>query len=373
MSSVAPAGWYRVTNAAEVPSPALLVYPDRIAANIERMLALAGSPLRLFPHVKTHKLPEIVRLQQARGIQKFKCATIAEAEMVAGCGADRVLLAYQPVGPNVGRLLELVARFPATRFAAIVDNVETVAALALAAKARGTNLELLLDVDVGMGRTGVAPGPAAVEVYRAMNQLPGVTAGGLHAYDGHVHDADPEVRREQARAAYQKADTLRRELLAHGYPVPRIIAGGTPSFPIHAREHDAECSPGTCLLMDQGYGAMIPEAGFVPAAAVLTRVISKPAAHRLCLDLGHKAIASENPPPRVHLCELPDAVFVGHSEEHLVVETPRAAEFRVGDALYGIPRHICPTVALHSHVVVVKEGRAGERWKVAARDRALTI
>ena len=125
--------WHRVANIDEVASPALLVYPDRIEANVRRMIAIAGGVARLCPHVKTHKLPEVVRLQQALGIDKFKCATIAEAEMVAGCGAAHVLLAHQPVGPNGRRLLDLVEKFPATQFAAIVDNTASAVALAVMA------------------------------------------------------------------------------------------------------------------------------------------------------------------------------------------------------------------------------------------------
>ncbi len=371
MSSVAP--WYRVANVGEIPSPALLVYPDRIASNIQRMLAIAGGAGRLFPHVKTHKMAEIVRLQQEAGINQFKCATIAEAEMVAGCGAARVLLAYQPVGPNVARLLELMARFPRTRFAAVVDNTASVQAIARAAQGRGVTVELLLDIDCGMHRTGIPAGPGAFEVYALIAILPGVTPGGLHAYDGHIHDRDPDIRTNLVRTAMQPVRALRAELQARGWAVPRIVAGGTPTFPVHAREPDVECSPGTCLLWDFSYAGLLPELGFLPAAVVLTRVISKPGASHLCLDLGHKAIASENPPPRVHLLELPEAMAVSHSEEHLVVETARAAEFKVGDVAYGIPRHICPTVALHASVVVVNAGRAEARWKVAARDRMITI
>src|SRR5262249_39637392 len=112
---------------------------------------------------------------------------------------------------------------------------------------------------------------------------------------------------------------------------------------------------------------------FLPAVVVLTRVISKPATNLLCLDLGHKAIAAESPPPRVQLIDLPDTKPVGHSEEHLVLETPRAAEFPVGTAFYGIPWHVCPTVALHNEAVVVRNGRAEERWQVAGRARRITI
>ena len=130
---------------------------------------------------------------------------------------------------------------------------------------------------------------------------------------------------------------------------------------------------GTCVFWDAGYGAKMPDMDFLVAAALLTRVVSKPGGNRLCLDLGHKAVASEMPHPRVVFPQLPDAKAVTHSEEHLVVETSRAGEFAVGDCLYGIPWHICPTVALHAAAVVVRGGQAVERWSVAARARKFTL
>ena len=160
---------------------------------------------------------------------------------------------------------------------------------------------------------------------------------------------------------------------AAGLPAPKIIAGGTPSFPIHAQRPEVECSPGTCVLWDYGYSSKLPDLDFLPAALVLTRVVSKPQSNRLCLDLGHKAIASESPHPRVFFPDLPEAKPVVHSEEHLVLETERAKEFKMGDVLYGIPWHVCPTVALHSHATIVRESRAGERWAIAARNRKLTV
>jgi len=200
-----------------------------------------------------------------------------------------------------------------------------------------------------------------------------VQPGGLHAYDGHIHDRDSAVRETAAQAALAPTRALRAQLLQQGFSVPRLVAGGSPTFPLHARDPEIECSPGTCLLWDAGYAATLPDLDFLCAALVVTRVISKPGSNRLCLDLGHKAIASESPHPRVQLLELPDATPVMHSEEHLVVETPRATEFAVGDVLYGIPWHICPTVALHARAVVVRSGRAAAHWKVVARDRLLTI
>lgn len=365
--------WFQVANVAEVPSPALLVYIARVEENVRRMIALAGGVARLRPHIKTHKLAELIRLQQAHGITKFKCATIAEAELAGSCDAVDVLLAYQPVGPNVERLIQLVQKFPRTKFSVIADDAGAIHALSAAFARAGLVLDVLLDLDCGQHRTGVAPDASAVELYRLLANSPGLRAAGLHAYDGHIHDSDPSARAAVCDAAFAPVELLRGELQRAGLPVPTIVAGGTPTFPMHARRVNVECSPGTCVFWDAGYATKLPDLDFLPAALVLTRVISKPGANRLCLDLGHKAIAAETPHPRVQFPELPDAKAVSHSEEHLVIETAAAAKFSVGATLYGIPWHVCPTVALHSEAVVIKDGRAGERWRIDARARRLTI
>lgn len=381
--------WFSLQNAAEVPSPTLLVYPGRVEENIRRMLSIVGGPERLRPHMKTHKLPEVIQLQLRQGITKFKCATIAEAEMTAAAGAADVLLAYPLVGPNIGRFIELIRRFPRHRFSTVADDASSVRALSEAAQKAGFHagpepvahleplpsgpIEVLLDVDCGMHRTGIEPGPKAVELYRLISTSPGLKAGGLHAYDGHLHDTDLAARTRRVEEAYAPVKALREQLARVGLPVPRYVASGTPTFPIHARRGDVECSPGTCVFWDWGYGTKCPDLDFLHAALVLTRVVSKPGNQRLTLDLGHKAIAAENPHPRVHFLNLPEAKAVMHSEEHLVIETPRAGEFNVGDVLYGVPWHICPTVALHSHAVVVRDGKAVERWRVLGRERFLTV
>jgi D-serine deaminase-like pyridoxal phosphate-dependent protein len=365
--------WYTVSNAAEVPSPALLVYPDRVEENIRRMIRLAGGVDRLRPHMKTNKLPEVIRMQMDQGITKFKCATIAEAEMVAGCGAPDVLLAYQPVGPNVGRFIQLVRAFPATTFTALADDEGTIRAMSNAAVQAALTLRLFLDLDCGMHRTGIAPGRGAVELYRLVAGLPGLNAAGLHAYDGHIHDADLAARTSVCEEAFAPVQAMREELVHAGLPVPALVVGGTPTFPIHARRPGVECSPGTTVFWDLGYSTKLPDMDFLPAVLLLTRVVSKPGTNLLCLDLGHKAVASEGPPPRVELLGLPHTRAVGHSEEHLSLETDRAAEFPVGSCFYGIPWHICPTVALHNEAVVIRNGRAEERWPVVARARTITI
>lgn len=363
--------WYEFSNVAEVDSPALLIFPDRAEENVRRMIAIAGGPGRLCPHVKTHKLTELVHMQMALGITKFKCATIAETEMVASCGAADVVLAHQPVGPKVQRFIQLIKKFPQVSFSTIVDDESAICALSAAAVQAKATIKLLLDLDCGMHRSGIVPGPKAAVLYRLMAALPGLEAQGLHAYDGHIDDKDVALRTKNCDEAFATVLELQREL--SDLPAPRIIAGGTPTFPIHARRPDIECSPGTCVLWDVGYGNGCPDLDFLNAALVLTRVISKPGDNRLCLDLGHKAIAAEKPHPRVQFLNLPDAQAVTHSEEHLVVETSRAGEFQVGDVLYGIPRHVCPTVALHAEAVVIRNGAAEARWKIAARARMLSV
>jgi len=365
--------WYTVTNVDQVPSPALLVYPDRVEQNIRRMIEIAGGVARLRPHMKTNKLPEVVRMQIDQGITRFKCATIAEAEVAAMCAAPDVLLAYQPVGPNVQRLVQLVKKYPATKFSALVDDEGAIVALSKAASAAGVTLDFYLDLDCGMHRTGVAPGPRAVELYRLLSSSPGLRAAGLHVYDGHIRDSEIAARTASCDAAFAQLTALRDQLVSAGLSVPAIVAGGTPTFPIHARRPGVQCSPGTSVFWDLGYETLLPDLDFTSAVLVLTRVISKPSAKILCLDLGHKAIASESPHPRVELLGLSDARAIGHSEEHLTIETDRADEFPVGTPLYGIPWHICPTVALHQEAVVIRNGRAEERWQVVGRARTITV
>jgi len=383
MSSGASGGnWYLLADVAALPSPALLVYPQRVEENIRRMLALAGGPERLRPHIKTHKMPDLVKLQLDLGITKFKCATVAEAEMAAEAGARDLLLAYQPVGPAVKRVVELLQRFPQVHFSIIADDAAVVRELSRAvqqarpqskAKQEPATLEVLIDVDIGQHRTGIPPGAGAIELYRLIESLPGLKAGGLHAYDGHLSEPDPVLRRIACEEGFAPVKTLRDQLQKAGLQVPRVVAGGTPTFPFHAKRGDVECSPGTCVFWDASYSNKLRDLDFLPAALVLTRVVSKPGNRRLCLDLGHKAVAAEMPHPRVVFLNLGDAQALAHSEEHLVVETSRSAEFKIGDCLYGLPWHICPTVALHSEAMVVEHGHIVGVWKVTARERRLTI
>jgi D-serine deaminase-like pyridoxal phosphate-dependent protein len=368
--------WFAFKEVADVPSPALLVYRDRVQENIRRMLAISAGPERLRPHIKTHKMREMIELQLAAGINKFKCATIAEAELAASAGVSDLLIAYQPVGPAVRRLAELIMGFRRTKFSVLCDDEAAIDSLSRAVQATqqfNGSLEVLLDIDVGQHRTGVAAGPDAAKLYRTILNSARLAAAGLHAYDGHISDADPEVRKTACDAAFAPVAKLKRELESNGLPVPRVVAGGSPTFRFHASRPDVECSPGTTVFWDCGYGNKLRDLDFLPAALVLTRVVSKPGPDLLCLDLGHKALGSEMPHPRVQFLNLPDYNAVTHSEEHLVIETPDAGQFKIGDCLYGVPRHICPTVVLYSSATVIENHEIVGSWKVAARERRITI
>jgi D-serine deaminase-like pyridoxal phosphate-dependent protein len=366
---------YRINRPESLLSPSLVVFRPLVRRNVETMVKLARSPERLRPHVKTHKMPAVIRLLEQYGIRKHKCATIAEAEMVAASGATDVLIAYPILGPNIARLGRLISAYPMTSFSVTVDDAQAARLLAEGLKRTERPLDVLIDLDAGMGRTGIAPGDAAAELYALVHSAPEMRAGGLHVYDGHLHQTDPSERRTAAREVQEITLAFRDKLVARGFPVPRIVLGGTPTFPMHAQleEPGIEYSPGTCVFHDAGYAANHPDLPFVPAALLLTRVVSRPRPGRFCLDLGHKAIAADPVGPRATLLDVPDATLGKHNEEHLIVDTPRAADFPLGAIVLAIPTHICPTCALHRKAYVIQDGELVDEWEVAARDRVIGV
>jgi len=367
---------YELKRTSDIFTPALLFYKDLIRQNIARAVEIAGSPNRLRPHAKTHKTREIIRLEIEAGITKHKCATLAEAEIIASCGVADVLLAYPIVGPNCRRLARLAKAYSQTRFAALADSAVGIQQLSSATEEAGAEIDALLDVDVGMHRTGIAPNEQAVEFYERIAQSPGLRPGGLHAYDGHNIQESLAERQAAVREQFAPVLQLRSKLEKKGLAVPRLIVGGTPTFTVCASLDwpGLECSPGTFVLHDHGYSTRYPDLGFTPAALLLTRVISKPAPNRLTLDLGYKAVASDPPAgKRCILLNLPEYQPVLQSEEHFVIEMPKGDRFSPGDPFYAMPTHICPTCAMHRQALVVENGQITERWDIVARDRILTV
>ncbi len=365
--------WYKVDNVNEIDSPALLIYKHRMINNILQAIEIAGDKQRLRPHVKTHKLPEVVQEHLNLGIDKFKCATIAEAEMVAKCGGREVLLAHQPTGPKIWKLIQLALEYPQVSFSTLIDDKGVLQALSDFSQQHGVFIGIWLDIDNGMHRSGIEMGAQALDLYRMIDDLPFVYPLGLHVYDGHIRDADYEVRKQRSDEGFLPVKGFARQLQEQELDVPNILAGGTPTFPIHALRDGVELSPGTYIFWDFGYGDLLSDLNFQYAAVLLTRVISKPGGQRICVDLGHKSVASEKPHPRVRWLNTQADHFLSHSEEHLVFESPMADKLRVGDIIYGIPVHVCPTVALHQKVYVIEDNHAVQQWEVVARNRKISI
>ncbi len=365
--------WFHIKNITEIDSPALIIYKERVVQNINTAIAMAGDVKRLRPHVKTHKSKEAAQLMIEAGITKFKCATIAEAEMVGMINVPDVLLAYQPIGPKLIRFAELIKKYPQTKFSCLVDNIDSAKNIANAAEENNIKITVYIDVNVGMNRTGTAPGNV-IDLYESSKNLQGMKLLGLHVYDGHLRNADFKQRTNDCNKAFEEITNLRQELQQKGFDKPTIIAGGSPTFPIHAKRKDVECSPGTFIYWDRSYQINCAEQNFVPAALVIARIISLPDDTKLCLDLGHKSLASENElHNRVYFLNAPELKFVSHSEEHFVVEALPGHSYRPGDVLYGVPYHICPTVALYECALVAENNIVTTEWKTIARDRKISV
>ena len=370
---------YEIQDADQIFSPGLVIFRELLEHNLSEMIRLADGPERLRPHCKTHKTREIIRMEMELGITRHKCATIAEAEMLADVGVEDILLAYQLVGPNLRRWVSLLDKFPSARFACLVDHPSAVEKLSEAVAGNGNqqrSVEVLLDLNSGMNRTGISIGQNAIELYEMIMSAEGLEVGGLHWYDGHNRQSDLYERTASVNAGWDQLIRFRDQMLLSGLEVPRIVAAGTGSFPILAQhgEPNLELSPGTTVFHDDDMVTRFPEMNFMPALGVLTRVVSRNRAHHLTLDVGHKSCAADQPAGhRLAFPRLPDAKEIMQSEEHLVIETSQADQFRLGDYLIAIPRHACPTSAVHQFANVIAGGKRVEQWNIASRDRILSI
>lgn len=371
-----PNEWFLLNDPVVIDSPALLVFPDRIRKNIGEAIKMAGGAERMIPHVKTHKMAEVARLQMEAGVQRFKCATIAEAEMLAIAGAPFILIAYQLNKTKAIRLLNLMSRYPDSQFASLVDNAGNAGMLNDLFEQNSLTGKVYIDVDNGMHRTGLSVDEDVAGLYVFINSLPAIRCVGLHVYDGHLRIKDVEQRSHVIQQAFKPIQDIVIQMEEKGYPSPEVIAGGSPSFSVHAANKRVFCSPGTNVFWDHTYASLLPEQHFEFAAVLLTRIISKPQRGYITTDLGHKSVAAENPiGNRVYFLNLDQYEVVSQSEEHLVIKVEEKdwEKLKTGNELYGIPHHICPTVALYNEVQVTENGEVTGQWKVVARNRKIEI
>ncbi|MDR1834549.1 MAG: D-TA family PLP-dependent enzyme [Fusobacteriaceae bacterium] len=366
---------YELRNTENIITPALVYYKDLILENTKKAIAIAKSPDNLWPHVKSHKIREMIEMQLALGITRFKCATIAEGEMLGEARAPKVILAYPLVGPNVDRFLTLIRSYPETEYFAIGDDLNQLRLLGEKAAAVGLTVNALVDVNVGMNRTGTLP-ETCVDFYVVASKLKGLKLRGFHFYDGHLGITDVGERQKEVDAVHEKLRIIRDELKEKGYPVEIFVMGGSPEFPCHAKHENVWYSPGTVFLFDYAYESKFPDLPFVPAGIVLTRVVSHPKPGYFTLDLGHKGIGADPPGVRGKIVGIDHAAHVSQSEEHWVFQVEEGFEDEippVGSLQYVIPTHICPTSALYPSVLVAENGEITDEWVVAARNRKITV
>lgn len=364
--------WYQFKGIEHLDTPSLILYPERMLQNI-MLLKTMISPDLIRPHVKTNKSIEVTKLMMQHGISKFKCATIAEAEMVANAKAADVLLAYQPTQAKLERFIKLIRCFPDTKFSCLVDNIESAKMISDIAGKQECIISVYIDLNVGMNRTGIKP-DLAFDVFMQLNSLSGIKFLGFHAYDGHIRDVDLSVRAEHCRTDFDPVERLRKKVQRILHYLPLLIAGGSPTCVLHSRRENVECSPGTFIFWDKGYQNTLPEQDFLFAALVITRVVSLPDESKICIDLGYKSISSENNlQHRVHFLNATELKPFSQSEEHMVIEVGKGHSYQIGDVLYAVPVHICPTVAMYDQAYIVLGDQLNTMWPINARGRGSSI
>ncbi|MDR5822334.1 alanine racemase [Caballeronia sp. LZ043] len=331
----------------DVPTPALIVSEAGVLANLGRTAQACGGVGRLMPHVKTHRAPWIVRLLLEQGVTAFKAATVAEVAMTLEAGARHVVWAYPTVNrANLHELLALAARHPEARIAALVDSLHGLRTWSeLLAQKTVPNLHLIVDLDVGMGRTGASLADGTAFTLACELQALGCF-GGWHAYDGHIHDRDPAVRRTRVQEGIEAVQGLLAQAGARGLST-QLIAGGSYSFDVWPRELATFVSPGSFVYSSSEHDADLAPLSWTPSAYVLATVISQNGG-TVTLDAGAKAIAPDK--PLRERFAWPGAIRL-MSEEHVVVESAGQG-LRVGDQVMLMPRHACTTAYLFDSAVV---------------------
>ncbi|GLR17329.1 D-TA family PLP-dependent enzyme [Portibacter lacus] len=363
--------WNKI-DLSEIDTPALLIDKDMVDYNIQQAIIYAQGVDYFRPHVKTHKMLEVAKMQMEAGIYKFKCATIAEAEMLGMAGAKDVLIAYSLQGPKIGRYLQLIEKYPNTNFASIVDEANNIQLLNDTFALADETAQVYIDINNGNNRTGITVKQAEV-LSELIIKLENIELKGIHCYDGHITMSSLTERIKKAMKAFNDVEQFNEYLELKTGRKQTIVAGGSPTFSVHSRFHDVESSPGTWIFWDERYSQKYKEQAFNKAAVLATRVVSQIDKHHFCLDLGHKSVASENPLPRVEFTTSIKEKQVSQSEEHLVIKCKHKNELEVGQVLTAFPYHICPTVACYQKAYVVKDGVVVDEWEVTARNRQITV
>jgi len=355
---------------AEVDTPALVLDLGAFERNLKRLTdSLAGRAVKVRPHAKSHKCPQIALRQMALGAVGVCCQKVSEAEAMVAGGVPDVLIANEVVGAS--KLRRLAALSKQARVAVCVDDAGNAAALDAAAREFGVRLDVLVEVNVGANRCGVEPGEAAVTLARRIAACANLRFGGLQAYHGSAqHIRGVSERRAAVESAVAKVKQTTALLDAAGIACERVTGAGTGTYLFEAASAAYhEIQPGSYIFMDADYAkndwteSGIPR--FEHSLFVWTTVMSRPSAERAIVDAGLKASSIDSGMPRV----ADDAAveYVKASDEHGVLKLNGAAGYAVGDKLKLIPGHCDPTVNLHDNYVCIREGRVEAIWPITAR------
>lgn len=369
---------FRIREAARLLTPALLIDRDRVQHNIATTLRLLGGDAnRWRPHVKTAKLGYVMRMLVDAGIRQVKCATSLELSVACQAGAQDVLVAYPLIGANAARVRQIAEENRSLAVSVLVEDESQIA------QWRGTPLGLFVDVNPGMNRTGV-PEDQTELILRLTQAVAasGVRFCGLHYYDGHLSKYHFAERCEQAHPGYERLMHIVDSLATVGIEVPEVITAGTPAFPCSLsfpRFSNApfvhRVSPGTVVYCDATSMAQLPlEYGYLPAAVVMTRVVSHPVQGMITCDAGHKTVSADAGVPTCIVLGHPELEPLAPSEEHLPMRVADGAPVpAIGELLYLIPRHVCPTVNNFDDAVIVSGGNLIAVEPVSARGRERPI
>ena len=366
--------WYEIKGIDRIDSPSVVLYQEHLNHNLEKMLEMVTNDVsKLMPHIKTNKMPKVIQKMISLGVKNFKASTIAEAEMAAREGASSVLIAHQLVGPKIQRFAELCIQFPNTEFTTIVDNSFTLNKLHNEAINKNITIGFYIDINNGMNRSGIEISPKLDKLVIEIKEYNNLFFKGLHVYDGHLRDSNFATRKGQIDKGFNSVNSLFKKLKLNNTEL-KMISGGTPSFTTHLSNDDRICSPGTCVLWDWGYSKILGEQEFKFAALLITRVISKPKMGIITIDLGHKAVSAENSiDKRVRFLNISNYELLSQSEEHGVLKVEAWEKIQIGDVIYGIPYHICPTINLYDSVSVIHDRKKIADWPITARQRKITI
>jgi len=359
---------YALHDVDQILTPALLIYPECVDRNIQATLRMVGSdPERWRPHIKTAKLKAVVRRFLDYGIRNFKCATSLELLTACEAGAADVLVAFPVTGANAERIREIASQYPGTRVSALVESSEQ------AALWRGTNLGVFIDVNPGMDRTGIDQDRADV-VSKLAAEIGGAFRG-LHYYDGHVSGVGASERESKTHEGYSRLLRIVHALSDAGMSPGEVITSGTPAAPygfsysgFNGGGFIQRISPGTVVYNDFTSLEQLPGYGYVPAVLVLSTVVSQPTSHHVTCDAGHKSVSADAGVPTCQVVGRPDLKPQKPSEEHLPIEVPATGDRpRIGDKLYLLPRHVCPTVNNFDEALFIVNGRIDKVEAVTAR------